>query len=98
MRDYRKLLRAGNKAQLEKLKQNTHKNDFDNLGLHYIYYRMEQELKELQVELFAEDGRTPKTYNEIDFAATRLEFADNSNFSDMGILACDKEIAKCSTS
>jgi len=91
MRKYRKLLKAGNKAQLEKLKMNKHKDDFDNLDIYYVFKRMEEELEELRNELFTKDGHR-KPYYRIEFLKARHEFSDNANFAHMGILTCDKEL------
>lgn len=90
-RDYNKFLRAGNKAQLEKLKMNEHKSDINNQDLFYVFRRMEEELEELRKELFDKDGFR-KPYYTINFMAARHEFADNGNFSFMGISTCNKEL------
>jgi hypothetical protein len=84
-RDILNLLEAGNKAQLEKLNENDHKNDFDSLELPYIFKRITEEKNELCNEL-VEDV--------IDYSKARREFADIANFAHMGILACDKELSK----
>lgn len=80
-RDVLSLLEAGNKAQLEKLKENDHKTGFDNLGFQYIYSRLQDEMSELDEEVFKED---------IDFIKIRKELANIANFCHMGILTCDK--------
>ena len=82
-RDVLSLLEAGNKAQLEKLKENDHKKGFDSLDLPYIFKRITDEKNELCNELVNEP---------IDYKATRKEFADIANFCHMGILECDKHI------
>lgn len=83
MRDVLSLLEAGNKAQLEKLKENEHKTGFDDLEIDYVYKRIKEEVKELMFEL---------TENSINYVATRKELADIANFCHMGILTCDKLI------
>lgn len=79
MRDYEELLKAGNKAQLEKLKENKHKKGFDEISIPYAYGRMKEEMS----ELFKARG----TEN------IRLEAADVANFAHMIILKCDKMLA-----
>lgn len=93
MRDYDKLLQAGNKAQMEKLKIHDNKDGFDDIDIYYLYYRIKAEVEELKGELFANYGKQ-KLSCMIDHRATRHEFADIANFAHMGILACDKEINK----
>jgi hypothetical protein len=89
MRDYKELLSAGTTAQLEKLMQNEHKEGFDNIDIEYAYRRIEEELKELDFELFKDaiEGR-------FDLTAVRLEAADIANFAHMIILKCDKELSR----
>lgn len=82
-RDVLSLLEAGNKAQLEKLKENDKKSGFDNLGLSYIFNRIIDEVGELDDEMCK---------NKIDYGLTRRELADIANFCHMGILECDKHI------
>ena len=82
-RDYKALLDAGNKAQLEKLEQNGHKKGFDNLKLPYAFKRLVMEIDEL----------TKEYCNVVlDFQAIRHEAADVANFAHMIILATDKEL------
>lgn len=87
MRNYDELLSAGNAAQIEKLRQNEHKKGFDDLEIGYIVKRLYDEFIET-FEAFIEYSTTG------DAEKLRHEFADVSNFSDMGILACDRIIKK----
>ena len=91
MKTYSRLLSAGNKAQIEKLEANNHKRGMYSMSVFHTYERLEQEMKELHCELFHKNG-TPKKPEEINFPATRMEFADIGNFSHMGIGGCDKVI------
>ncbi len=85
MRDYDKLLQAGNKAQLEKLEINSHKSGFNNIDLEYTLKRIKEETGELFIELCKPEW---------DYEAIRHEFADIANFAHMGILAVDKMLNK----
>ena len=82
-RDILSLLEAGYMAQIEKLRENEHKKGFDDCNLKYVYRRLMGETDELIEELFKEN---------IDYKATRREFADIANFCHMGIFTCDKKI------
>ena len=90
-RNYKELLKAGNKAQLEKLQQNGHKKGFDDIDIDYAYIRLEVEMDELLKELllFPSSKDRKKVYEKI-----RHEAADIANYAHMIILKCDKEIAK----
>ena len=96
IRDYKALLAAGNKAQMEKLEQNGHKEGFDDLEIKYVYKRLKQEMKELWKEIYSKPFLLmlsfifPRHYT--NYRATKYEFADIANFAHMGIMACDKEI------
>ena len=98
MRDYKELLEAGNKAQLEKLVQNEHKEGFDDIELKYAYKRIRQETKELWKELYLKpfllmiSAIFPRCYT--DYRSVRGEFADIGNFAHMGIYKCDEEIGE----
>jgi len=85
-RDYKKLLESGNKAQLEKLKNNEHKSGFENLDIDYAFERLKEEVHELLVELQGVKERNPSDI--------RSEAADVANFAYMIILKCDQEINK----
>ena len=94
MRDYKKLIAAGNKAQIEKLKENEHKKGFDDIDIMYAFGRADEELQELCEELY--DVHTmygvrslyPK--EDIDYCNARHEAADIANFAHMIILKCDE--------
>ena len=90
-RNYEELFQAGNKAQLEKLHENEHKDGFDNIDIDYAYIRLEVEMDELLKELllFPSSKDRKKAYEKI-----RHEAADIANYAYMIILKCDKEIAK----
>ena len=79
-RNYRKLLRAGNRAQLEKLKENSHKDGFDNIDIDYAINRIQTELNELKY------ARRFYKNNDV-----RREAADVANFAHMIILSVDNE-------
>ena len=82
MRDYKKLLESGNKAQLEKLLLYKEKGEFPT-DLYLLILLLKAEYGELLVELYLKD-----------YKAIRKEFADIANYAHMGILACDKELEK----
>ena len=82
-RDYKALLHAGNKAQLEKLEQNGHKEGFDSLPLGDLAVLLMGETKELMGAIWSEG-----------LESVRHEAADVANFAHMIILACDKELSK----
>ncbi len=79
MRDYNKLLHAGNRAQVEKLIENSHKAGWDNIGIDYAINRIEDEVRELHTAI---DKR--------DVKEIRREAADIANFAHMIILTCDR--------
>jgi phosphoribosyl-ATP pyrophosphohydrolase len=79
MRDYRALLEAGNKAQLEKLKENEHKEGWDNINMKYAINRLNEEVDELIIAKHR--GYVPEI---------RREAADIANFAHMVVLACDR--------
>ena len=87
-RDYDALLKAGNQAQIEKLKKNEHKKGFDNIGFTYGFIRLTEELKELEEELIC------LKHGLNNYETLRSEAADIANFAHMIILACDKELDK----
>ena len=84
MRNYDKLLAAGNAAQLEKLKRDSHKPPFETMDVEEAFGLMRQETHEVFTELYSS--------REIDYTALRSEFADVANFAHIGILACDREM------
>jgi hypothetical protein len=96
MRDYTKLLEAGNKAQLEKLKQNGHKKGFNDINLEYATRRIEDEYQELSEEIWiiTHDEQCINYWHKDnkDYKKIRMEAADIANFAHMIILKCDKEL------
>lgn len=96
-RDYDELLSAGQKAQLEKLKENDHKSGFDEIDIPQSFHRIKDEYIELGEELFYEKQGCSffeyKFKKDIDFEAVRKEAADVANFAYMIILQCDKELS-----
>jgi len=84
-RDIAGLLKAGNKAQLEKLRENNHKKDFNDVNVEYCFRRLSDERLELRDEIIN---------GELDYKKIRREFADVANFAHMGILACDRVLNK----
>jgi hypothetical protein len=86
IRDYDGLIKAGVKAQIEKLNLNKHKKSFDKVTLSYAYRRLKDEMEELRIAL-ASRPISNKRYEDI-----RKEFADIANFAHMGIYHCDQEL------
>lgn len=91
-RDYKALLEAGNKAQMEKLEQNGHKEGFDDSDIFQLESDMVNEVSELEDEIY--DEFTCIETDLLDYAKIRHEAADIANFAHMIILACDKELSK----
>ena len=83
MRDYTRLLTAGNLAQLEKLQRNEHKKGFDDIKISYAIRRLRHEMLELEDAVFIGDPRE-----------IRQEAADVANFAHMLILTCDNLLAE----
>ena len=83
MESIKKLIQAGNKAQLEKLHEHGHKNGFDNIDIDYAQSRIWDEWSELVVE---------SSLKNRDHKKIRHEAADIANFAHMIILQCDKII------
>lgn len=92
MRDYTALLEAGNKAQLEKLEENGHKEGFDDIDISLCEERLKDEVKELDKEIW--DEYYEEYFENMDYKKIRHEAADIANFAHMIILACDKELEK----
>ncbi len=90
MRDIDALLKAGNKAQREKLEENRHKGGFDTDDIFIIHEKLVIEVYELEEELYTR--LMPK--KEIDYAKARREAADVANFAHMIILKCDDILNK----
>jgi hypothetical protein len=86
--DYRRLMAAGNAAQLEKLKENGHKEGFEHIGMDYAWKRLEEEMAGLSRELRLIPLTGPGYYKAI--RRVRREAADVANFAHMIILTCDE--------
>ena len=84
-RDYDALLKAGNQAQLEKLKQNEHKSGFDVMTQQEISELIDEEFDELTIEMNKQIT---------DFKLMRHEAADLKNACNFMIILCDKELNK----
>ncbi len=80
-RNYKELLEAGNRAQLEKLYENKHKDGWDDISVGYAISRLKEELRELALAYHTESTKH-----------VRREAADIANFAYMIILKCDKYI------
>lgn len=90
MRNYEELLKAGNAAQLEKLKQNEHKSGFDDMPIQDSIKGIEAEAFELY-EIFY-SGKKPSELSKKELQKMRHEAADIANYCHMLILKIDKEI------
>lgn len=90
-RNYRKLLKSGNKAQLEKLKKYKHKSGFDAVSVDAAFNGIVEEFEELSIEVRHRDrsGFKSRSMDKI-----REEAADVANYAHMIILACDRKISK----
>ncbi len=82
-RDYHALLNAGLTAQEEKLRENQHKESFDDVKMWDAYTMLRDEVEELDCEIDSIDK---------DFSKIRREAADIANFCHMIILRCDQEM------
>ncbi len=78
-KEYKNLIADGNKAQLERLKANSHKKGFDDIEIEYALDSIRKKTEELQVAL--------SCYNS---EVMRDKAADIANFAHMVILKCDK--------
>lgn len=87
MREYDKLLESGNRAQLEKLYQNRHKNGFDTIMIIDATRRIKEELEELEEVACNHEKRDYPNFSNI-----RHEAADIANFAHMIIYKCDREL------
>ena len=86
-RDVLSLLEAGNKAQLEKLKENQHKDNWKDIPLKVLYELINQEEMELHNEFATPNG---EWIENPDISKIRKEAADVANFAHMIIQHCDK--------
>ena len=85
-RNYDSLLITCQAAMLEKLKENEHKDGFDNINLIHGVARLFDEADELDNEL----KKAVRTGNDINIPAVRREAADVANFAAMIIYKCDQ--------
>jgi len=83
MRDIDALFTAGNKAQSEKLKENGHKDDWENMSFTAASNGLYEEMQEVTEEVIK---RNP------DYKLLRLECADLANACHFMIGLCDKEL------
>jgi len=93
MRNINELLNAGTMAQIEKLKENEHKDGFDSLDIIDTYMRLFDEVLELGEELFDNFGMADimKLKEKPDYVSVRRESADVANFAHMIVLNCVKK-------
>lgn len=87
MRNYARLLNAGNKAQLEKLEMNEHKPGLDEISMTEAVNGIREEYLEL-LAAYPDDIK----YNKKDLQHIRHEAADLANYCHMLILSIDREI------
>ncbi|RKX92186.1 MAG: hypothetical protein DRP59_06120 [Spirochaetes bacterium] len=85
LRDYKKLLKSGNKAQMEKLKARESKGEFSKELLDLLYY-LREEVLELEKEVVG------KRMDFEAYAKIRLEAADVANYAHMIIGVCEEEM------
>lgn len=85
MSNYEKLFKAGNAAQLEKLKENDHKSGFMNVDLWFAFNALSKERDELLIALLT-------NHTKYKLKNVRCEAADIANFAHMIILQCDKRL------
>ena len=88
-RDVLSLLESGNKAQLEKLKENHHKDNWENMSFEELYDFLHAEEVELYNEVCTPEG---EWIDKPDYSKIRKEAADVANFAHMIIQFCDKQI------
>jgi len=92
MSKYNKLIKAGNKAQIEKMEENSHKDEFqkrwNNFPIDISIYHMKRNMKKLIETEFEMKPNDDKIYYEI----LRMKAANIANYAHMIILKCDKMI------
>ena len=81
-RKYKDLLASGNAAQIEKLRENDHKDGFDGDNLAGIHVLLEDEVGELW-----------EAIEDRDMIKIRREAADVANYAHMIIYNCDRLLA-----
>lgn len=82
MRNTFELLYKGMRAQIEKLEENSHKDDWEDMDLQTLFTHLCDEVDELEQEV-TQNGT---------FLALRREAADVANFAHMIIALCNKEL------
>lgn len=93
-RNYDELLKSANIAMLEKLKENEHKNGFEDIDIEFAINRITEETDELDIEFNgiamykAWKGKMHKT----NYHKVRREAADVANFAAMIIYKCDQKM------
>ena len=85
MRNYRKLLKTGNRAQRKKLKENQHKKNWEEMSQQELAELLDEEYNEVFNEL---------THDITDYKALKYECADLANACHMMILFCERELNK----
>lgn len=89
MRDHSKLLTSGISAQLEKLDENKHKEDYSGMSVVEAFRLKMEEVEELRAEIFDNLGFVRENP---DYAKIRREAADNANYDHIIILECDRKL------
>ena len=80
MRDYKKLFEAGNVAQLEKLHENEHKPEWNDMTFDELRRLIMEEYEETEQEMIK---------REVDYKLLRHECADLANACHFMIQKCD---------
>jgi hypothetical protein len=93
-RNHLKLIKGGADAQLEKLQENDHKEDYSGMSIVEAFRLKEQEVEELRNEIF--DGNGFVIENP-DYRKIRHEAADNANYDHIIIMECDRKIKELET-
>ena len=88
MRDIDELLQIGNQAQREKLEENQHKKNWEDMSQQELAELLDEEYDEVFEEL---------THDVTDYDDLKYECADLANACHMMILFCERELNKCST-
>ena len=89
MRDHSKLLAGGISAQLEKLDENNHKEDYSGMSVVEAFRLKQLEVEELRAEIFDNLGFVRENPN---YKNIRREAADNANCDHFIIAACDRKL------
>lgn len=93
-RDINELLNVGTMAQIEKLKENSHKPDFEGLDIGMTFIELFEEVVELGEEIYDNFGVVDlmKVKKDIDLEATRREAADVANNAHIIVLNCVRQL------